>query len=838
MTGSPIPTPTPQVSECLVSASPAEAFNALGTPHTFTFICGYGASALPGPAGVAYPTTGCFDVQGRVTDATTGSTTTIQSGFCAGVPAPMANGVDCSSVENPICAVGFIPAVPGGVCSPCPSGLTFSSIDAQCHGPPSGVPPACPPGTTAVTNAGGTPIDCVAPPLPATPTSQNEVTVTINPGAPHVYRIDFTGYVGTTAGGGCPLGTTFTPSINVTLARGSPVRPGLVGPGCAFTVSAYKKYIEGSRLEIIPSSACGAAVAQGIPGLFGSSPCSFLVRATGLVILKTGVDCSDGSEPATGTSAVSAGFSDEVGAEPDGEATDDAGLTPELPYYDCSNGSLSVMNVPVPYIAIDLTAVNGTFNPSCVPMDRVPAATPTPTTTATPTPTPIGSTPTPTPTPLLGVGTPLPGSPGFSMKANCYPQGNSTLRVFANEDGIAGIVGDTVNVTAVTQTKGADMGEVWITGTITIDGIAPPTSLVMFSTLYYQSEPQGVTCDAQTADATGTATCKRETGSAPFNEHVPVKVSFVYNCQEYGVNTYFLAQNTPFPIVAPADIPAQNGVCLLHTDLGALAVIASYAPTINTQPALSTGPVVLGQFVSGTGTPIVSGSPTVTGTLAPTATNTPVPTPTPTRTPTPTPTRTPTPSPTATNTPTPTSTPTPTPTPVRPLSFTLDAARVARVGNPGNKQGLDTVRPGQQVWLMMYYTIRSIPKRLTRITTYRVQSGKRIIFSASYRTTVGPADVGTSARYIPWTVPRGLAFGLYVYYATLRINSQSRTRTWRFAVLKVIPVFALNRDAAEPGQGDQAPTHPWTPSDLRRRLPAWVQREGVKDRGGIRDPGG
>ncbi|MBV9282650.1 MAG: hypothetical protein JOZ41_21440, partial [Chloroflexi bacterium] len=81
-------------------------------------------------------------------------------------------------------------------------------------------------------------------------------------------------------------------------------------------------------------------------------------------------------------------------------------------------------------------------------------------------------------------------------------------------------------------------------------------------------------------------------------------------------------------------------------------------------------------------------------------------------------------------------------------SFFLYAARVTTVKNPGNLQGLAAVTPGSQVWLMMYYIVTSVPRNLTRVTTYTVSRGGRTVFKASFRARVGPADTGRSSRYV------------------------------------------------------------------------------------------
>jgi hypothetical protein len=116
------------------------------------------------------------------------------------------------------------------------------------------------------------------------------------------------------------------------------------------------------------------------------------------------------------------------------------------------------------------------------------------------------------------------------------------------------------------------------------------------------------------------------------------------------------------------------------------------------------------------------------------------------------------------------------------LSFSLDAARVSRVNNPGNFQGLAAVRPGSRVWLMMYYTITNLPKSLQRTTTYDILAGSKRIFSVTYRDSEKRQDRGRFSRYTVYSVPSGLPFGKYRFRATLKLGKSSATRTWGFAV--------------------------------------------------------
>lgn len=772
-----------------MSVSPSEAFNAIGNSHTVTFTCGNFASTLTGPSSSPYPATGCFDVRATIVDVTTGEQLPADSMSCAGQPASLASQ-DCTTVANPICASGFRFSNTTQQCQPCPAGFTYvpsGPVGAQCHTAP--INGVCPPGTQRVPpNGPGGPVDCTEGLLPTTPTPSNQVTLTFTSGSPHVFRIDFSGYVGTTAAGTCQAGTQpANANVAVDYGRTNGPPPPLMRPACQFVISAYKKYVEGTKLEVIPTGACGGTIEPNLAGLFGGTPCFFIVRATGQTTVKLNVNCNDGSEPANGTPAP--GFSDEVDPEFGTEGVDDGGLTPLVPQYSCSNNTLFVVNLPVPNIPVDLSATNATFSPRCIPADRLPPPTPTPV-TSTPTPTSTAtSTPTPPPGPTV-TATPFPNNLGFTNAALCTPHGGSTTRVTTNEDGLAGVVGGTATVTAYAQATAKGSSYVTVTGNFKIDTFPVP-GLPMYVTLQFTTQPSEF-CDSGTTDATGTATCTTTTSNEPQGTFVPVKVSFINNCQEYGTTTEFQVGNPVPPVISVANIPVQNGVCLLRTQAGDITVTAQYVSTTNTQPPITSPPVILGTFGQPTPT-IATSTPTTPGTPVPT--NTAVATPTNTLVPTPTN--------TPTNTPLPTSTPTNTPVPT--LKFSLDAARVANPKNNGNRQGLDAVRQSQKVWLMIYYTIKSVPKTLNRVTTYRIQQGNRTFFKATFKggpnNTVGPSDVGSFIRFVSLTFPRNFPSGVYVFKATLTIGNQSRTRAWRFAVIKRIVVSARLFDVAvsEPG---------------------------------------
>jgi hypothetical protein len=129
------------------------------------------------------------------------------------------------------------------------------------------------------------------------------------------------------------------------------------------------------------------------------------------------------------------------------------------------------------------------------------------------------------------------------------------------------------------------------------------------------------------------------------------------------------------------------------------------------------------------------------------------------------------------------STPAPTATAVRNrLSFSLDAARVSRINNPGNFAGLSSVKRGSRVWLMMYFTVHSLPHKETRTTTYALMRGAQTLYKVAYSGTVKTTDIGRFSRYQSFTVPGTLPYGKYTFQATLTIGSVSRSKRWSFSV--------------------------------------------------------
>jgi hypothetical protein len=289
-------------------------------------------------------------------------------------------------------------------------------------------------------------------------------------------------------------------------------------------------------------------------------------------------------------------------------------------------------------------------------------------------------------------------------------------------------------------------------------------------------------CDAGITDNFGTARCTQNVDSAPLGVAVPVDVAFIFNCAEYDTATDFtpggagIGTPTPPQSLVLANVPVENGICVLRKGPGPVFVRASFTSTSDNQPSLSTGFVQIGDFtVPATLLPTVS-PPTPATPESPTPTNTAVPVPSPLATAVPT--ETPAPPPTATPTTAPTA------VPAHRLRFSLDAARVAPVHDPGKGRGLDMVRPGEKVWLMMYYTVRDLKASVKRVTAYDIHRGAKAQFKASYTGKQTRKELGRFIRYTVYQVPKDMPPGLYVYQATLKLGGHTQHRMWRFAVLR------------------------------------------------------
>lgn len=126
-----------------------------------------------------------------------------------------------------------------------------------------------------------------------------------------------------------------------------------------------------------------------------------------------------------------------------------------------------------------------------------------------------------------------------------------------------------------------------------------------------------------------------------------------------------------------------------------------------------------------------------------------------------------------------------TPTAVAAIRFTLDAARVSHVNNPGDLSGLAAVRPGTKVWLMMYYTVTSISKNLTRTVTYELQTKGKTFYRSIFKTTAKVSDgTGRFSRFDEYQFARTQPYGDYALKVTLTMGSQTQTTVWKFSIAK------------------------------------------------------
>lgn len=751
-------------SSCLLGIAASPTDQALGVPRTVTFLCGIPVGTLKGAPGP-----GCYDLRATLLDLTTGAGVPFDAATCANVAAHVGVNVDCTGIANPICPPGYTASPPPtGGCSPCPAGFQF--VSGQCRFyPTTGI---CPPGSTPFPNTGGGLAYCYTGVLPATVGPANEFTVSFTPTSPHIFEVSVTGYVPTNANGGCPPGTTLTPDAELA--------PKVYVTACAFAFQIVQRAEEINSLVAKAAGTCSAPLGSNLYYLVVGQGCLADVEAFGMIVLKVGVNCSNGSEPATGSSAVSNGF-------------------PPGSMYDCEGDSLTVTNIPVLGVPLSLTVSNGIFNPECFPVYAAPSQPGTP--TATPSVTPLATprpspTPTATPTPpaLTATPTAIPGT--GSSAAYCSPPGPTTIQVVTGPNGVVNFIGNDVEYSAYANPANPAPGStVDIVGHFAVDG-APEPGVTVFAH-YDEGNGETARCGPVMTDVTGTAHCPLSTDSVPSGTTVSAMVDFIQNCTDYSTTAAFTVGGQAVPSSPPViTAPAPNGVCVLRTGPGQLTVSVTYTSPIDTQPPVTLSNVPIGTFGFPTPTPVETtlpvpnATPTPSNTPVPTATPRPTATPTPTSTPTPTPTPTSTPSPTPTSTPSPTPPPTPTATATGPpppppvLSFSLDAARVSKLADRGNGRGLNLAQQGQRVNLSIYYTVRSLPRAVSRLTTYEIDRGSRVIFKAAYRGTQGTQQLGAQVRYIAYRIPPHLAPGVYTFRAILQLASVRKTAFWSFAVVR------------------------------------------------------
>jgi hypothetical protein len=97
---------------------------------------------------------------------------------------------------------------------------------------------------------------------------------------------------------------------------------------------------------------------------------------------------------------------------------------------------------------------------------------------------------------------------------------------------------------------------------------------------------------------------------------------------------------------------------------------------------------------------------------------------------------------------------------------------------------MDQVTRDQKTSLVMYYTVKSVPKAVKRTTTYQIRDASgRTVFGVTF--PPGTEDhSGQFARYTAYTVPANLPFGVYTYRATLTLGKTVKVKTWQFAVVR------------------------------------------------------
>ena len=118
------------------------------------------------------------------------------------------------------------------------------------------------------------------------------------------------------------------------------------------------------------------------------------------------------------------------------------------------------------------------------------------------------------------------------------------------------------------------------------------------------------------------------------------------------------------------------------------------------------------------------------------------------------------------------------------IKFTLDAARVSKITDKGNHKGLNLAQQGQSVNLTIYFTVISLPRAVTRLTTYEIDRGSHVVFKAEYRGTQTPQQLGPQVRYISYRLPPSLAADVYTFRARLQLGSIGKTAFWNFAVVR------------------------------------------------------
>jgi hypothetical protein len=107
---------------------------------------------------------------------------------------------------------------------------------------------------------------------------------------------------------------------------------------------------------------------------------------------------------------------------------------------------------------------------------------------------------------------------------------------------------------------------------------------------------------------------------------------------------------------------------------------------------------------------------------------------------------------------------------------------MSKLNNPGDLAGLAAVRPGSHVWLMIYYTLTHLPRALTRVATYDILSGQKLLFRVVFSAKEKAGANGRFVKYTVYHLPGTMAFGSYRFRATLAIGHTSQSKQWKFKV--------------------------------------------------------
>lgn len=98
---------------------------------------------------------------------------------------------------------------------------------------------------------------------------------------------------------------------------------------------------------------------------------------------------------------------------------------------------------------------------------------------------------------------------------------------------------------------------------------------------------------------------------------------------------------------------------------------------------------------------------------------------------------------------------------------------------------------------MMYHTVPSLPRPLTRTTEYDVVApDARVFYKVVFKDT--QTLTAQFVRFDAYRLPRSAAHGVREFKAILSRGSNSRIERWRFAVVRNSTATQLLRDEIEP----------------------------------------